>query len=155
PVNASVSELQPAAKVLPFAFARRHGVVLREVRDGVAHCALRTNATATAIAETRRFLRLPLQLARVGEEEFERLLQTAYEGGASTLAAVGGGLEGDADLTHLAQELPEQADLLESDDDAPIIRLINAVFSQAIRDNASDIHVEPFENRLVVRFRID
>ncbi len=61
----------------------------------------------------------------------------------------------DADLAHLAQELPEQADLLESDDDAPIIRLINAVFSQAIRENASDIHIEPFENRLVVRFRVD
>ena len=59
------------------------------------------------------------------------------------------------DLAHLAQELPEQADLLEADDDAPIIRLINAVLTQAVKENASDIHVEPFENRLVVRFRVD
>jgi general secretion pathway protein E len=154
-VNASASELQPAPKVLPFAFARRHGIVVREFRDGVAHCALRTDATGTAVAETRRFLRLPLHLARVSEEEFERLLQTAYEGGAGTLAAAGDDLTGNSDLAHLAQELPEQADLLESDDDAPIIRLINAVFSQAIRENASDIHIEPFENRLVVRFRVD
>ncbi|MCL6558252.1 MAG: Flp pilus assembly complex ATPase component TadA, partial [Firmicutes bacterium] len=50
---------------------------------------------------------------------------------------------------------PENVDLLDSDDDAPIIRLINAVLTQAVRENASDIHVEPFENRLVVRFRVD
>ena len=58
------------------------------------------------------------------------------------------------DLAHLAQDLPEQ-DLLDSDDDAPIIRLINAVLTQAVKENASDIHIEPFENRLVVRFRVD
>ncbi|MFM2288510.1 MAG: hypothetical protein RL684_1653, partial [Pseudomonadota bacterium] len=65
------------------------------------------------------------------------------------------GLEETTDLAHLAQDLPEQADLLESNDDAPIIRLINAVLTQAVRENASDIHIEPFENRLVVRFRVD
>jgi general secretion pathway protein E len=65
------------------------------------------------------------------------------------------GFEDTTDLAHLAQDLPEQADLLESDDDAPIIRLINAVLTQAVRENASDIHIEPFENRLVVRFRVD
>ena len=65
------------------------------------------------------------------------------------------GLEDATDLAHLAQDLPEQADLLESEDDAPIIRLINAVLTQAVKENASDIHVEPFENRLVVRFRVD
>ncbi len=152
-MNANAQELPSAHRALPFTFARRHGIVVREVRDGTAHCVVRLTATAAAVAETGRLLRLPLALRRVGDEEFERILQTVYEGGASTLAAVG--LEEDADLTHLAQELPEQADLLESDDDAPIIRLINAVFSQAVRENASDIHVEPFENRLVVRFRVD
>ena len=44
---------------------------------------------------------------------------------------------------------------MESEDDAPIIRLINAVLTQAIKENASDIHIEPYENRLVVRFRVD
>jgi general secretion pathway protein E len=154
-VNASAQELATPGKTLPFAFARRHGIVLRELREGVAHCAVRGNATPSAVAETRRLLRIPLSLERVADEEFERLLQAAYEGGAGTLAAAGGGLEENADLANLALELPEQADLLDSDDDAPIIRLINAVFSQAIRENASDIHIEPFENRLVVRFRVD
>src|SRR5262245_53417405 len=65
------------------------------------------------------------------------------------------GLEEATDLALVASALPEPSDLLESEDDAPIIRLINAVLTQAVKENASDIHVEPFENRLVVRFRVD
>jgi general secretion pathway protein E len=142
-----------AVRTLPFAFAKRHGVLLRELKDGIAHCALRRDANAPAVAEVRRLLRVPLQLARVPDEEFDRLLRVTYEGGASLQMM--GDLEGDTNLADLALDLPEQADLLESDDDAPIIRLINAVLGQALRENASDIHVEPFENRLVVRFRVD
>ena len=78
----------------------------------------------------------------------------AYEAGNDAMQAAEG-VEESTDLAHLAQDLPEQADLLESEDDAPIIRLINAVLTQAVKENASDIHVEPFENRLVVRFRVD
>ena len=140
---------------LPFTFARRHGITLREVVDGVALCALRADANPAAIAEARRALRMPLKLTRVSDEQFDQILRTVYEGGASTLAMAGDGLTDNADLAHLAEELPEQADLLESNDEAPIIRLINALLSQAIRDNASDIHVETFESRLVVRLRVD
>ncbi len=140
---------------LPFTFARRHGIVLREVVDGVALCAVRADANPAAVAEARRALRLPLKLTRVSDEDFDRLLRLVYESGAGTLAMAGGDLTDNADLEHLAQELPEQADLLESDDEAPIIRLINALLSQAIRDNASDIHIETFESRLVVRLRVD
>jgi general secretion pathway protein E len=140
---------------LPFAFARRHGIVVRERQADVALCALRSDANPSAIAEARRMLRLPLKLERVSDEAFDSLLRVVYEGGAGSLAMAGDDLTDSADLEHLAQELPEESDLLESDDEAPIIRLINALLSQAIRDNASDIHIETFENRLVVRLRID
>jgi general secretion pathway protein E len=59
------------------------------------------------------------------------------------------------DLSFLAAELEEPTDLLEVTDDAPIIRLVNSLLSQAIRERASDIHIEPFEKDLVARFRID
>jgi general secretion pathway protein E len=59
------------------------------------------------------------------------------------------------DLSFLAAELEEPTDLLEATDDAPIIRLVNSLLSQAIRERASDIHVEPFEKEVVARFRID
>jgi general secretion pathway protein E len=137
-----------------FAFAKRHGVLVTRIVDGVAECACRENASPLAISELRRFMRRPLKLERVPESEFDTLLRHAYEGGSYTMQAVEG-LDETTDLAHLAQDLPEQADLLDSDDDAPIIRLINAVLTQAVRENASDIHVEPFENRLVIRFRVD
>ncbi len=139
---------------LSFAFAKRHGVLVRHWKDGVADCVLREGATASAVAELRRFLRAPMTLQTVPEASFDLLLRSTYEGGENAIYAAGD-LEETTDLAFLAQELPEQADLLESDDDAPIIRLINAVLTQAVKENASDIHVEPFENRLVVRFRID
>jgi general secretion pathway protein E len=155
--DAAVAEAPAATPVdrrPSFAFAKRHGVLVRRVVEGVADCACRENATPLAIAEVRRYMRVPLKLERVPEAEFDNLLRLAYEGGSYTMQAVEG-LDETTDLAHLAQDLPEQADLLDSDDDAPIIRLINAVLTQAVRENASDIHVEPFENRLVVRFRVD
>jgi general secretion pathway protein E len=152
-VNAAAQVLA-APRRLSFAFAKRHGVLVREVVDGVAHCCCRSVATPAALAELRRFLRLPVKLERVTDERFDQLLRDAYEAG-SDAASAAGGLEETTDLAFLAQELPEQADLLESEDDAPIIRLINALLTQAVKDNASDIHIEPFENRLVVRFRVD
>jgi general secretion pathway protein E len=143
-----------ADKRISFAFAKRHGVLVGAVTDGVAHCSVRGGASPLALAEVRRYLRLPLQIDRVDEATFDTLLRQAYETGPNAMDAVGG-FEDTEDLTHLAQGLPEQTDLLEADDDAPIIRLINAVLTQAVKENASDIHIEPFENRLVVRFRVD
>ncbi|RYG86561.1 type II secretion system protein GspE, partial [bacterium] len=130
-----------------------HGVLVQEVDHGTAVCACRNNVSAFAIAEVRRLLRVPVRLRRVTDEDFDRLLRLAYETGGGAIRM--DGFEETTDLAHLAMDLPEQADLLESDDDAPIIRLINAVLTQAVKENASDIHVEPFENRLVIRFRVD
>ncbi len=81
-------------------------------------------------------------------------LRTLYEQGDDARAMVAD-FDDDLDLKTLADELPEPEDLLESEDDAPIIRLINALLTEAVKEGASDIHIEPFENRLVVRFRID
>jgi len=151
--SASSASSSPILR-LPFTFARRHGLLVRAASDGSFECLYRPPVSAAAVAEARRHMCAPLKLTKVAPEEFDALLQKTYEGGNESMQAVEG-LEGNTDLAHLAQELPEQADLLESNDDAPIIRLINAVLTQAVRENASDIHIEPFENRLVVRFRVD
>jgi general secretion pathway protein E len=63
---------------------------------------------------------------------------------------------GEERLDLVASELAQEPkDLLESDDAAPIIKLVNGLLSQAVKDRASDIHIEPFETDLVVRFRVD
>jgi general secretion pathway protein E len=67
---------------LPFAFARRHGIVLRERLPDAAVCALRHDVNPSAIAEARRALRLPLKLERVSDAEFDLQLRAAYESGA-------------------------------------------------------------------------
>jgi general secretion pathway protein E len=140
---------------LSFAFCKRHGVLVQKTSEEGAEAVYRAGAQPAAIAEVRRVLGMPLQLRRVDNEAFELLLRQQFEGGTSVAMQMVSGMEDEQDLAHLAQDLPEPSDLLESDDQAPIIKLINAILTQAVKDNASDIHVEPFENRLVVRFRID
>ncbi|MFQ5547219.1 MAG: type II secretion system ATPase GspE [Woeseia sp.] len=160
--DASVVELGDALTVddsssrpLPFSFAKRHGVLIREIRDGRADTVYRTGASPLSLAEARRFAGVPLQLTRVTADGFDAILQQTYEQGSHKAMQMVGGLNEDIDLLQVAQELPEPSDLLESDDDAPIIRFINAVLTEAVKDNASDVHIEPYENRLVVRFRVD
>lgn len=154
PVN-NTAVAQPVAKALPFSFAKRHGVLIRDIEDGVAHAVYRTGASPLSLAEARRFAGAPLKFTRVTAEVFDGLLQQTYEQGSQMAMQMVGDLDEHTDLLQVAQELPEPSDLLESDDDAPIIRFINAVLTEAVKENASDVHIEPYENRLVVRFRID
>jgi len=155
PAAVSAAPAAASQPLLSFAFAKRHGIFVQQIDGGVADAIYRSGTHPASIAEVRRFLGIPLRLRRVEPDTFDQLLRERYEGGSSTAMQMAGGFEDDTDLTHLAQDLPEPSDLLESDDHAPIIKLINAILTQAVRDNASDIHIEPFENRLVVRFRID
>ncbi len=143
------------ARTLPFSFAKRHGVLIRDISDGRADTIYRTGASPLSLAEARRFAGVPLQLTRVSADAFDAILQQCYEQGSNKAMQMAGDFDGQTDLLQVAQDLPEPSDLLESDDDAPIIRFINAVLTQAVKDNASDVHIEPYENRLVVRFRID
>jgi len=144
----------PTHRALPFSFAKRHGVLIRQVDDVGGEAVYRSGASSLSLVEARRFAGVPLRLSRVSAETFDALLQESYEGDRTNAAQMVDGLDEDFDLTQVAQEL-EPSDLLESDDDAPIIRFINAVLTEAIKENASDVHVETYENRLNVRFRID
>ena len=143
------------ALVLPFTFAKRHGVLISDVEDGKASAVYRQGATPVSLAEVRRFAGMPLELRKVSSDEFDAMLQSSYEQGSQKAMQMVDGLDDDMDLTQVAQELQEPSDLLESDDDAPIIRFINAVLTEAVKENASDVHIEPYENRLGVRFRVD
>ena len=82
-------------------------------------------------------------------------ISAAYSQGESSAALIVSEVESDADLTRMMQDLPAVEDLLETDDDAPIIRMLNALLTQAARDGASDIHIEPYERHSSVRFRVD
>ena len=147
-----MEESQP--RRLPFAFARRHGVLLLERPEGLRLCA-REGAPLTAVQEAQRVAGGPLAMQWLAQDEFEQALSAAYQHDSSAAMQMVEGLGDDMDLHSLADQIQETEDLLEQEDDAPIIRLINAILGEAIKENASDIHVETFEKRLVIRFRID
>src|SRR5260221_11927591 len=126
--------------MIPYAFAKAHGVVVISLKAELADVGVRPDAKAGALAELRRALGVPLQARRVADTEFDELIAAAYNGGG-----VADDLLQDADLSRLLQEIPRIADLLDSQDGAPVIRLINALLTQALRDGASDIHFEAFE----------
>jgi general secretion pathway protein E len=152
--------LEASASLLPFSFAKRFGVLITEAGDGGGPdehvlVACRTQPSLTTLAELKRFARRPLQLKMVGDEEFESLLTTTYSRDSSEARQMVEDMGDEMDLASLADSVPETEDLLEQEDDAPIIRLINALLAEAIRENASDIHIETFERQLVVRLRVD
>ena len=139
----------------PFMFAKRHGVLVAGEEDGKVVIIHTANIDPVAIVELRRLMGQPLKLQLVDQGLFDSKLAVTYEQDSNEAMLMMGDLGDDMDLMHIAEHLPEPEDLLESEDDAPIIRLINALLTEAVKENASDIHIEPFESRLVVRFRVD
>jgi general secretion pathway protein E len=142
--------------LLPYAFARDFGVLARSGDDGSQAVEVWVSgATApAAIAEvSRRFGRIALR--RMDRTELDAAIAGAYAGGGGDASQVADEFDADLDLTKLLQDVPAIEDLLESSDDAPVIRMINALLTQSLREGASDIHIEPFEQTSVVRFRID
>src|SRR5688500_16739849 len=140
---------------VPYAYARSHGVLVTAVDGAGAEVLVRSDAQPRALAELRRTLGVPLRARRIDAAQFDELLSAFYSDSGNRAAALADDLHQDADLARLLQDIPQVDDLLENQDDAPVIRLINALFMQALRDGASDIHIEPFETRSVVRLRID
>jgi general secretion pathway protein E len=149
--------METALRRPPFAFAKRHGLIVTEDLGQHVVVAARPGASLDALQETRRFVGRPVRLQKVTASEFDALLSRTYEGQTAATASLMQGLsdEEDADLDAIAHALQENQDLLESSDDAPVIKFINGLLVEAIKENASDIHVETFENRLTVRFRVD
>ncbi|MCU7954936.1 MAG: type II secretion system ATPase GspE [gamma proteobacterium symbiont of Bathyaustriella thionipta] len=143
---------------LSFAYAKRQHVIVKTKfsstgkKKTIVYCC--EGVEPLTLAELSRVSPTPLFFEAVDKAEFEKRLHTNYEqGGNQRIENIE--LGDDVDLLSVAQQLAEPEDLLESEDDAPIIRLINAILAEAIKENASDIHIEPFEQRLVVRLRVD
>ena len=140
---------------LPYLFAKKQGVVAVEIDQSEAVRLYHLPSTPLQVfAEIKRLLQRELQLKEVDAIEFQQHLATVYQSQSSILDAAEG-MEEDMDLAQLAKQLPVSEDLLDTQDDAPIIRLLNALFTQAIKQKASDIHIETYESRVLVRNRVD
>ncbi len=141
-------------RALPFGFAKQFGVLVHD-RPGGAVVSCRAQPGPQVLLELRRWLGRPFALETVSEADFQRRLSQAYQRDNNAAVQMAEDISADVDLSRLAEEIPDAGDLMDAEDDAPIIRLINAILSQAVREQASDIHIETFEDRLSVRYRID
>lgn len=140
---------------LPYSFAKRHSVFAKHYDDGQTVLCYSPATATTAIIEAQRKLGVSTTLFEIPVEDFEKELSEYYEGGNGASADIIDDLGEGYDLSELGDELPEPEDLMEASDEAPVIRLINAILTQSIRDGASDVHIEPFEKSLRIRYRVD
>ena len=142
----------PAHRIA-YTFAKQHGVLAVGDEGDAVVVLLRPDATSDGLAEVRRVLKRPLVTRAVDADRFAAELARAYNAGGA--AAVHEELAREGDLKRLMQELPVASDLLADEAQAPVIRMINALLLQALKERASDLHFEPYEARSVVRFRVD
>lgn len=138
---------------LSYSFAKEFGLIILDADQNPIVLGARSKPDPFSVLEARRCVRAPVRVEIMPGEAFERRLSEIYSvEGISTDEL---DLAGEDDLSALAEGLPQTADLLDSQDDAPVIRLINALIAEAVKVKASDIHVEPYETSLSVRLRID
>lgn len=140
--------------LIQYSFARTHGILVLS-DDDQPRIGVRENADLSRLAEIRRVLGRPLRVENLDAKSFDHLLAEIYGREGLAGASSAEHLEQHSDLDSLVDEMPKAADLLDTQDDAPIIRLINAILADAVRRGASDIHIEPFEQSLIVRLRLD
>ncbi|MET1115671.1 MAG: ATPase, T2SS/T4P/T4SS family [Comamonas sp.] len=138
---------------LPYAYARSAQLLIED--DGLQPVLWHGPAPDfQALSEVQRKFAVP-QWQAIDASLLAQRISAAYAQGESNAARIVSEVESDADLSRMMQELPAVEALLETADDAPIIRMLNALLTQAARDGASDIHIEPYERHSSVRFRVD
>ncbi|MEM7493257.1 MAG: type II secretion system ATPase GspE [Pseudomonadota bacterium] len=142
-------------KDLSYGFARDKGIVLLSRDETEARLGVRHGADPFALVEARRVLRLPISIEAMDASVFERALTEHYAREGVNGDAAEAALDQDSDLASLVEGIPQTADLLDGDDDAPVIRLINGLIYEAVNRKASDVHIEPHEEHMSVRYRID
>jgi general secretion pathway protein E len=143
---------QEVLDLLPYEFARVNRVLL-SVDDG--DLLLGPDAPDWAIAEVSRIASSDLKVRNVADEDFDAMLSKLYSGRQNSSESVMANMQDFVDLESAAAELEEAGDLLDAENDAPIVRLLNAILAESLKENASDIHIEPYEKEALVRFRLD
>ena len=142
---------------VPIAFARTHGFVpLGQTEEQVVLIATADPLDMATQDSLRTLLRREVDLAVATPETIIAAINAAYDRSTRQAESAVEALEGE-EGSEIGDVEEDVVDLLyvDGDDEAPIIRLVNSLMSQALKDRASDIHIEPFEREMSVRFRID
>ncbi|CAN5615887.1 type II secretion system ATPase GspE [soil metagenome] len=138
---------------LPYAYAKANTLLLEDDGDRLTLWA-DEKVSLSVLSEVLRLYEVD-SFERESASTLAGRIASAYAGSESSAATVIGEVESRVDLSRMMQDLPAVEDLLEAANDAPIIRMLNALLTQAAKDGASDIHIEPYERSSAVRFRVD
>lgn len=138
---------------IPYIFAKTNRICVLTSEDDCVHLARSGTIVPSVITEIKRKIDLPIKLHEMSAKDFDAVLAEAYS--SANAAAVVDDISDDIDLTDLVQNLQKTEDLLESENDAPVIKIINAFLTQAVKEDASDVHLDAYENSSIVRFRRD
>ena len=144
-----------AQKYLPYAFARDNAILLKPASEQDAEAWITEATPLAALNEVMRAFPGKVRPVLVDTDKLSEAIAQSYAQSEGSAQQIVGDIEGEFDINRMMQEVPDIEDLLETEDDAPIIRMINALLTQAARDGASDIHIEAFETYSLVRFRVD
>jgi general secretion pathway protein E len=147
--------MSTAQRYVPYAFARDNGILLRPQSERDAEAWVSEATPLAALNEVMRVFPGRVTPVMVEPAALREAIAQIYAAGEGSAQQIVGDIEGEFDISRMLAEVPDIEDLLETEDDAPIIRMINALLTQAARDGASDIHIEPFETYSLVRFRVD
>ena len=139
---------------VPLTFARTNSILPLQEQDGRIRVAVGTPAALLTLDELRLIFGQPLEAVLVPTAVLADTINHVYAGVSGTAREVLQELEGE-DLSTVATEFNNPQDLLDLTDEAPVIRLLNSILSEAVKERVSDVHVEPYERDLLVRFRID
>ena len=144
-----------STRLVSFAHAREYGLFDSPAEDGSVGICFREGGDLAMLAELQRNLAAPAQIEVLPSEPFQARLAAAFNQGGPRASRMVEDIAGTVDLSSLLEEMPETQDLLEAEENAPVIRLLNALLTEGLREGASDLHFELFETRATVRFRID
>jgi general secretion pathway protein E len=130
---------------VPIAFAKAHRVLVVREDEGAVHVVCGDPFDTQALDDLRVLFSKPVEASVGGRDSIENAINRVYERQV-----------GDEQLESDEASVDEEAsDILDSDDEAPVIRWVNSLFLQAMKERASDIHIEPEEKEVIVRYRID
>jgi general secretion pathway protein E len=139
--------------IFPYDFVKENEVIASLSENGYEVISTKM-ITENLYHEIERFLETGFVFKICDPSEFNELLTNSFSVNSSS-ADISEELTDEFDLQTFAGSISATEDLLSGSNDTPIIKLINGIISQAVKNRASDIHFEPYEDKLVVRFRVD
>ena len=141
---------------IPIAFAKQHQILPLWENNLFVMIAVADPLNYAAIDDMQLIFKKPVRLTVTSPMTVLQAINQIYERTASHHAVYAmEDIQEEDSLDHLVDQIAEPQDLLDVDDEAPVIRLVNSMIFQGVKQRASDIHVESYETELIIRYRID